>query len=154
MKRLARVLAFLAVTAGLQSCVLYKHYDREVRVWNPKTSQVSSGDEFRFSHAVPAPHFPRNPDPVRVQLDPDGVAMVRLPAVLGWAGTSRHGTALIDGPLIRDGGTAELKRHVSNDAPVSTGWKITISKPGKNSVQNEQMQATGAPPAAYLYRYH
>lgn len=150
MKRLARVLAFFAATVGLQSCVLYKHYDREVRVWNPKTSQVSSGDEFRFSHAVPAPHFPRNPDPVRVQLDPDGVAQIRLPAVLGWAGTSRRGTALIDGPLIRDGGTAELKRQASNGTPVSTGWKMTISKPDKNNTQNKRMQATGQSPAPDL----
>ena len=131
MRVLRAILVAVAITAPLSSCVIYRSYDREVSVWNARSSEPARHGEFRYGHATPVPHFPRNPDPVVATLDERGTALVRLPGAFGWIRYGEDST-LIEGSQIRDGGTFELSapRMSASDSRTSP-WKVTISKPSE-----------------------
>jgi hypothetical protein len=118
---------------------MYRSYDRDVRIWNSATGQVAANDEFRFSHATPVLHIPKSPAPVRVRLDSQGKATVRLPGVFGMAGTSRY-NALIHARFVRDGGTVELV-EVRNGSTKESAWRMTLSKAAPESGKHQEEQA-------------
>ncbi len=131
MRVLRAILVAVAIATPLSSCVIYRSYDREVRVWNARSSEPARHGEFRYSHATPVPHFPRNPDPVVATLDARGVALVRLPGAFGWIRYGEDST-LITGSQIRDGGTFGLSTPQTSAAGSPTSpWKVTISKPSE-----------------------
>ena len=66
-----------------------------------------SGARFQFTHAVPAVHLPRTPEPVDVVLGANGEARLRLPVVMGWARVNGV-SVLLHPENIRDGGTFEV----------------------------------------------
>lgn len=129
------MLVAVAILATLSSCVIYRSYDRQVRVWNAKSGEHARHGELHYSHATPVPHFPRNPEPVKATLDESGKATVRLPGALGWIAYGED-SALIKGSQIRDGGTFDLFNPHSSFNPQTrvsdsraSNWKVTISKP-------------------------
>jgi hypothetical protein len=120
-------LVFIALVSILPSCVMYRSFDRHVRIWNNQSGKSARHEEFRYNHATPWPHFPRNPDPVRVELDDQGKRLVRLPGAIGWIGFGDF-SAMIQGSEIRDGGTFDLYTNSATGAKESP-WKVQISSP-------------------------
>lgn len=89
------------------SCVIYTHRDRLVQVSNRETGAPVSGARFQFTHAVPAVHLPRSPEPIDVLLGANGEAKLRLPVVMGWARVNGV-SVLLQPEDIRDGGSFEI----------------------------------------------
>ena len=122
-------LVVVALAGSLPSCVIYRTYEREVRVWDAQSGEPARHGEFRYGHATPVPHFPRNPDPVETALDGRGRAVTKIPGALGWIGYGED-SALIAGSQIRDGGTFQLYTLPSRAGHhLPSKWKVSISKP-------------------------
>lgn len=117
---------------------MYRSFDRHVRVWNDQSGKPARHEEFRYNHATPWPHFPRNPDPVKVELDDKGETLVRLPGAFGWIGFGDY-TAMIQGSEIRDGGTFDLYTTSATGAKDSP-WKVQISRPSPLKKNREQVE--------------
>lgn len=134
-----KLIPLLLICGLLSGCVMYRSFDRHVRVWNVQNGKSAANEEFRYHHATPWPHFPRNPEPVEVQLDDQGETLVRLPGAFGWIGFGEY-SALIQGSQIRDGGTFDLYA-ASGSGTKQTPWKIQISA----HKSNPGAAATGKP---------
>ena len=138
MKSIRIHLVLIAFASIFPSCVMYRSFDRHVRVWNDQSGKPARHEEFRYNHATPWPHFPRNPDPVRVELDDQGETLVRLPGAFGWIGFGDY-TTMIQGSEIRDGGTFDLYTTSATGAKDSP-WKVQISKPSALKKNREQVE--------------
>ena len=119
----------------LPGCIIYRNCNRNVTVWDSHTGRTAASKRFSFSHATPAIYLPKAPEPVEAQLDANGSATVTLPAVAGWAGTTDN-FALIDGKMIRDGGTFPLYQEGTAGSKPSN-WRITIGKPQPKTGSNQ-----------------
>ncbi|RBP47675.1 hypothetical protein DES53_101473 [Roseimicrobium gellanilyticum] len=126
---LLRLAVGLGCAFSFSSCVIYGHRERVVRITNRDTGKPVGEVRFRFTHAVPAVHLPKTPEPIDVLLGPNGEAKVRFPVVMGWARVN-GASALLHPENIREGGSFELEKQPTvRSERFKTTMVLEIEKP-------------------------